>query len=46
MSAAAFIVIAIFMLAGAVAITSTAMVLWYRRRFFTETEQLATRTEV
>lgn len=30
-----------FMLAGAVGITATAMVLWYRRRFFTETEQLA-----
>jgi putative ABC transport system permease protein len=35
-----------FMLAGAVAITSTAMVLWYRRRFFTPAEQLAVRTEV
>jgi putative ABC transport system permease protein len=35
-----------FMLAGAVAITATAMVLWYRRRFFTAAEQLATRVEV
>jgi len=35
-----------FMLAGAVAVTSTAMVLWYRRRFFTSAEQLAIRTEV
>ena len=32
-----------FMLAGAVAITATAMVLWYRRRFFTPTEQLLAR---
>jgi len=35
-----------FMLAGAVAITVTATVLWYRRRFFTAAEQLAIRTEV
>lgn len=35
-----------FMLAGAVAITATAMVLWYRRRFFTAAEQLAMRTAV
>jgi len=35
-----------FMLAGAVAITSTAMVLWYRRRFFTHAEQLVVRAEV
>ena len=35
-----------FMLAGAVAVTSTAMVLWYRRRFFNSAEQLATRIEV
>jgi len=35
-----------FMLAGAVAITSTAMVLWYRRRFFTPAEQLVVRAEV
>ena len=39
-------IVVAFMLAGAVAITSTAMVLWYRRRFFTAAEQLATRTEV
>jgi UDP-glucose/iron transport system permease protein len=35
-----------FMLAGAVAVTSTAMVLWYRRRFFNSAEQLAIRIEV
>jgi putative ABC transport system permease protein len=35
-----------FMLAGAVSITVTAMVLWYRRRFFTPAEQLAVRTAV
>jgi putative ABC transport system permease protein len=35
-----------FMLAGAVAITATALVLWYRRRFFTVAEQLAVRTAV
>ena len=34
-----------FMLAGAIAVTSTAMVLWYRRRFFTPAEQLAPRGE-
>lgn len=39
-------IVVAFMLAGAVAITSTAMVLWYRRRFFTPAEQLATRVEV
>lgn len=39
-------IVVAFMLAGAVAITSTAMVLWYRRRFFTVAEQLATRTKV
>lgn len=35
-----------FMLACVVAVTSTAMVLWYRRRFFSSVEQLATRIEV
>jgi putative ABC transport system permease protein len=35
-----------FMLAGAVAITATAQVLWYRRRFFTAAEQLAVRAPV
>ena len=35
-----------FMLAGAVAVTATAMVLWYRHRFFTPAEQLAIRAEV
>lgn len=35
-----------FMLAGAVAITATAQVLWYRRRFFTSAEQLAVRAPV
>lgn len=35
-----------FMLAGAVAATATAMVLWYRRRFFTAAEQLAVRAPV
>jgi putative ABC transport system permease protein len=39
-------IVVAFMLAGAVAITSTAMVLWYRRRFFTAAEQLASRIEV
>jgi UDP-glucose/iron transport system permease protein len=35
-----------FMLAGAVSVTATAMVLWYRRRFFTAAEQLAVRAAV
>lgn len=35
-----------FMLAGAVSLTAAAMVLWYRRRFFTAAEQLAIRAEV
>jgi putative ABC transport system permease protein len=34
-----------FMLAGAVAMTSAAVVLWYRRRFFTPAEQLAVRID-
>jgi putative ABC transport system permease protein len=35
-----------FMLAGAVAVTSVAVVLWYRRTFFTHAEQLAMRVPV
>jgi putative ABC transport system permease protein len=34
-----------FMLAGATAITSVAVVAWYRRSFFTAAEQLAVRPE-
>lgn len=39
-------VVVVFMLAGATAMTSAMVVLWYRRRFFTPAQQLATRVSV
>jgi putative ABC transport system permease protein len=39
-------IVVAFMLAGAVAMTSVIVVLWYRRTFFTAAEQLAARVEV
>jgi putative ABC transport system permease protein len=39
-------IVVAFMLAGAVAVTSVVVVLLYRRAFFTDAEQLATRVPV
>lgn len=39
-------IVVAFMLAGATALTSTIVVLWYRRTFFTSAAQLATRLPV
>jgi putative ABC transport system permease protein len=39
-------IVVAFMLAGAVAVTSAIVVLWYRRTFFTPAEQLAARVPV
>jgi putative ABC transport system permease protein len=39
-------IVVAFMLAGAVAVTSAIVVLWYRRSFFTPAEQLAARVPV
>jgi putative ABC transport system permease protein len=39
-------IVVAFMLAGGVAMTAVLVVLWYRRRFFTATEQLAARVPV
>ena len=39
-------IVVAFMLAGAVAMTATAVVLWYRKTFFTPSEQLGARVPV
>ena len=39
-------IVVAFMLAGAVAGTATIVVLWYRRTFFTPSEQLSARVPV
>jgi putative ABC transport system permease protein len=39
-------IVVAFMLAGATAMTSAIVVLWYRRRFFTAAAQLAERVPV
>lgn len=39
-------IVVAFMLAGATAVTSVIVVLWYRRTFFTESDQLASRVPV
>jgi len=36
-------IVVMFMLAGATALTTVLVVLWYRRTFFTASEQLAVR---
>jgi putative ABC transport system permease protein len=44
MTAVRYQIIVVFMLAGAVAMTSVVVVLWYRRTFFGPAEQLIPRT--
>jgi ABC-type iron transport system FetAB permease component len=39
-------IVVVFMLAGAVAMTSAGVALWYRRTFFTGAEQLVVRAQV
>ncbi|MFL5560088.1 MAG: ABC transporter permease [Gemmatimonadaceae bacterium] len=46
LTAVRYQIVVAFMLAGAVAMTSTIVVLWYRRTFFTAAEQLAARVPV
>jgi putative ABC transport system permease protein len=46
MTAVRYQIVVVFMLAGAVAITSVVVTLWYRRTFFTTAEQLAERRPV
>jgi putative ABC transport system permease protein len=46
LTAVRYQIIVAFMLAGAVAMTATIVVLWYRRTFFTGAEQLASRVPV
>jgi putative ABC transport system permease protein len=46
LTAVRYQILVVFMLAGAVALTSVIVALWYRRRFFTPDEQLATRARV
>ena len=43
LTAVRYQIVVVFMLAGAVAITSVVVALWYRRTFFTASEQLAER---
>ena len=46
MTAVRYQIIVVFMLAGAVAMTSVVVALWYRRTFFTMAEQLIPRVSV
>jgi len=46
LTAVRYQIIVVFMLAGAVAVTSVSVALWYRRTFFTAAEQLVPATEV
>jgi UDP-glucose/iron transport system permease protein len=46
MTAVRYQIVVVFMLAGAVAVTSVIVALWYRRTFFTPAEQLVTRVPV
>lgn len=43
LTAVRYQIVVVFMLAGAVAMTSTVVALWYRRTFFTHAEQLVAR---
>jgi putative ABC transport system permease protein len=43
LTAVRYQIVVVFMLAGAVAVTSVVVALWYRRTFFTPAEQLAVR---
>ncbi len=46
LTAVRYQIVVAFMLAGAVAVTSVAVVLWYRRSFFNDREQLVARVPV
>ena len=46
LTAVRYQIVVVFMLAGAVAVTSVLVALWYRRTFFTAAEQLAERRPV
>jgi putative ABC transport system permease protein len=43
LTAVRYQIVVVFMLAGAVAVTSVIVALWYRRQFFTPAEQLVVR---
>jgi putative ABC transport system permease protein len=43
LTAVRYQIVVVFMLAGAVAVTSVVVALWYRRSFFTAAEQLVER---
>jgi putative ABC transport system permease protein len=46
LTAVRYQILVVFMLAGAVAVTSVIVALWYRRKFFTPAEQLVARVQV
>jgi putative ABC transport system permease protein len=46
LTAVRYQIVVVFMLAGAVAMTSAGVALWYRRTFFTSAEQLVVRAQV